>query len=143
MGVWLCIVILVYFVDLFFPYTSRWTELWSATKGTWNLQKCQNIPENNLSSHWTYKETKKIMIGPTFLMSSRLDGFWHQFKQCVVPENIQTPTMEGISVRPPTSLDFPFLKETDDLPPTPPEFPQVWQRPPTPLEKLIFTKKDY
>ena len=45
---------------------------------------------------------------------------------CVVPENIQTPTTEGISVRtpPPTSLDFPFLRGTDD-PPTPSEIPQV------------------
>ena len=57
---------------------------------------------------------------------------------CVVPENIQTPTTEGISFRtPPTPLDFPFLQGTDGSP-TPPEFPQVRQRPPNPSGKVHF-----
>ena len=40
-------------------------------------------------------------------------------------------------------MNFPFLQGTDRLP-TPPEFPQECDKdPPTPLEKFIFTKKDY
>ena len=49
-------------------------------------------------------------------------------RDCVVPENIRTPTTEGISLRtpPPTSVDFPFLQGNDDPPPpTVPDCPQV------------------
>ena len=43
---------------------------------------------------------------------------------CVVPENIQTPTTEGISLRtPPPPWIFHFAGNW--WPPTPPEFPQV------------------
>ena len=56
---------------------------------------------------------------------------------CVVPENIQTPPRRKSHLGSPTPLDFPFLQETDD-PPTRPEFPQVWQRPPNPSGKVHF-----
>ena len=43
------------------------------------------------------------------------------YKECVVPENIQIPTTEGISLRTPlpttTTLDLPFLRGNDDPPP--------------------------
>ena len=54
------------------------------------------------------------------------------------------PTTEGISFRtpPPTTQDFPFLQGTDD-PPPPRNFHKCDKDPPTPLEKFIFTKKDY
>ena len=63
---------------------------------------------------------------------------------CVVPENIQTPTTEGISLwtPPPTSMDFPFLQGTDGPPPLR-NFHKYDKDLPTPLEKFIFTKKDY
>ena len=57
-------------------------------------------------------------------------------QHCVIPENIQTPTTEGISLKTPPP-DFPFLRGTDG-PPTPPEFPQVWQRPPNSSGKDHF-----
>ena len=46
-----------------------------------------------------------------------------KIRNCVVPENIQTPTTEGISNRTPPPLQiFHFHKETLTLP-TPLEFP--------------------
>ena len=42
---------------------------------------------------------------------------------CVVPENIHTPTTEGISLRTPSSPDFPFF-EVSYNPAIPPDFPQ-------------------
>ena len=57
---------------------------------------------------------------------------WH----CVVPENIHTPTTEGISLRtPPPSLDFPFF-EVSYKPPIPPDFPQFVKQPPNPSGKF-------
>ena len=53
-----------------------------------------------------------------------------QFK-CVVPENIQTPTMEGTLLRTPHLPGFSiFAGNWWTPPPTPLEFPQVRQRPP-------------
>ena len=66
-----------------------------------------------------------------------------KMSQCVVPENIQTPTTEGISLRTPAPpWIFHFCRELM----TPHPFgisPSVTKTPPTPLEKFIFTKKDY
>lgn len=31
--------------------------------------------------------------------------------KCIVPENIDTPIMGGISCKPPSSLEFPFLTQ--------------------------------
>ena len=62
---------------------------------------------------------------------------------CVGPENIQTPTTEGISLRttPPPWI-FHFCREL--MAPHPSGIStSVTKTPPTPLEKFIFTKKDY
>ena len=57
--------------------------------------------------------------------------------ECVVPENIQAPTTEGISLRtPPPPWIFHFCREL--MTPNPPEFPQVLQRPPNPSGKVHF-----
>jgi len=58
------------------------------------------------------------------------------FAYCVVPENIHTPTTEGISLRTPSSPDFPFF-EVSYNPPIPPYFPQFVKHPPTPLENFV------
>ena len=51
---------------------------------------------------------------------------------CVVPENIHTPTTEGISYRtPPPLSDFPFWGSSGS-PPTPLEFPKNFLPPPIP-----------
>ena len=60
------------------------------------------------------------------------------YKECVVPENIQTPTTEGISLRTPpppttTTLDLPFLRGNDDPPPLR-NFHKCNKDPPAPLE---------
>jgi len=62
---------------------------------------------------------------------------------CVVPENIHTPTTEGISRKspPPASLEFPFFEHKSTPPPTPLEFPQVLCRPPIPSEKIVLARK--
>ena len=70
------------------------------------------------------------------------DSLIRYLTKCVAPGNIQTPTTEGISLRTPTSLDFPFLMGTDTPPPLR-NFHKYDKDPPTPLEKFIFTKKDY
>jgi len=63
--------------------------------------------------------------------------------KCVVPENIHTPTMEGILCKPPPLL-LPgisiFFEHKNDLP-TPPEFPQVVCAPPYFLEENSFGKR--
>ena len=63
--------------------------------------------------------------------------------ECVVPENIQTPTAEGISLRtPPPPWIFHFCREL--MTPHPLGIStSVTKTPPTPLEKFIFTKKDH
>ena len=62
-------------------------------------------------------------------------------QHCVVAENIQTPTMERISLRiPPTSLDFPFLLGTDG-PPPPSGISSSMTKTPQPLWKSSFSKK--
>jgi len=54
----------------------------------------------------------------------------------VVPENIHTPTMEGISLRTPSSPDFPFF-EVSYNPPIPPDFSQFDKHPlPSPSGKF-------
>ena len=64
-------------------------------------------------------------------------NFVTEFFNCVVPENIQTPTTEGISLRTPLPpWIFHFCRE-------PMNFHKCDKDPPTPLEKFIFTKKDY
>ena len=64
-------------------------------------------------------------------------------QQCVVPENIQTPTTEGISLRTPLPpWIFHFCRELMAPPPLR-NFHKCDKDPPTPLEKFIFTKKDY
>ena len=59
------------------------------------------------------------------------------YKECVVPENIQTPTTGGISLRtpppPPPPWTFPFLQGTDDPPPLR-NFHKGNKDPPTPLD---------
>ena len=92
-------------------------------------------------------------MGITFKLSSEIWNVKRGRKanitlQCVVPENIQTPTMEGISLKthplPPTSLDFPFLQGTYATPPPSPppsEFPQVRQRPLNPSGKVHFLEE--
>ena len=63
--------------------------------------------------------------------------------ECVVPENIQTPTTEGISLsNPPPPWIFHFGRELMTPPPLQ-NFHKYDKDPPTPLEKFIFTKKDY
>jgi len=47
----------------------------------------------------------------------------------VVPENIHTPTTEGISLRTPSSPDFPFFEVSYNAP-IPPDFPQFVKHPP-------------
>ena len=55
---------------------------------------------------------------------------------CVVSENIHTPTTEGISVRTPSSPDFPFF-EVRYNPPIPLDFPQFDKHSPTLLENFV------
>ena len=63
--------------------------------------------------------------------------------KCVVPENIQTPTTEGISLStPPPPWIFHFGSELMTPPPLQ-NFHKYEKDPPAPLEKFIFTKKDY
>ena len=79
------------------------------------------------------------------------EGFLFEFiagQKCEVPENAQTPTIEGISLwtlR--TSWIFHFCREL--MPPPPPSpthtplqnFLKYDKDPSTPLEKFFFTKK--
>ena len=58
--------------------------------------------------------------------------------ECVVPENIHTPTTEGISHKvPPPPRDFHFL--TTKIPPPPPlrNFHYHFVHPPYPLDKIV------
>ena len=85
------------------------------------------------------------------MLSSRVNDHYvcsltkHQCKifDCVVPENIQTPTTEEISLRtPPPPWIFHFCRELMAPPPLR-NFHKCDKDPPTPLEKFIFMKKDY
>ena len=74
--------------------------------------------------------------------STNNDNACAKWMYCVVPENIQAPTTEGISIRtppPPPPWIFHFCKEL--MTPTPSEFPQVRQRPPNPSGKVHFHKE--
>ena len=65
-------------------------------------------------------------------------GSLRTFSYCVFPENIQTPTTEGISNRtpPPTPSDFPFAQ--GNVNPSPHlEFPEKYHPPPTPSGKFF------
>ena len=49
----------------------------------------------------------------------------HIYSNCVVPENIHTPTTEdSLICTPPTPQDFLFQGIFDDPPPSPQEFPE-------------------
>ena len=66
------------------------------------------------------------------------------YMYCVVPENIHTPTTEGISHRtPPPRRIFHFrgIFLTPPPPPTPSEIPQIQNTPPPPSGKVLFSKK--
>ena len=64
-------------------------------------------------------------------------AFFYLFLKCVVPENIHTPTTEGI---PPTPQDFPFSRYF--LTPPPPPFGNSLntEHTPTPLWKSFISK---
>ena len=59
-----------------------------------------------------------------------------QKPKCVIPENIHTPPTEGISLRTPSSPDFPFFEVSYNPPPHPSGFSTVCQTPPNPSGKF-------
>ena len=63
------------------------------------------------------------------------------FLQCVVPENIHTPTTEGISRKvPPPPRNFHFLT-TKITPPSLRNFHYHFVHPPYPLDKIVLARK--
>ena len=60
---------------------------------------------------------------------------------CVVPENIHTPTTEGISVRPPHFSGISIFKKKYTPPPPPlRNFQKRYVHSPAPLEKVILKR---
>ena len=62
------------------------------------------------------------------------------FLHCVVPENIHTPTMEGISRKTPSTPEFSFFDHKNNPPPLR-YFHEYFEHPPYPLEKIVLARK--
>ena len=92
------------------------------------LYVCIHVHNNTKLYAWFKKKVKAKLI--PWRTSHGLN--------CVVPENIQTPTTEGISLRTPHLPRFSIIFAGIWWPPTPSEFPQVWQSPPNPYGKVHF-----
>ena len=81
------------------------------------------------------------MFKPGLKVSIRPQGFI--VLECMFPENIHTPTTEGISDKTPTtSLEFPFFKRKINPPPLR-NFQKHFADPPAPLKNLIWKRNNY
>ena len=71
-------------------------------------------------------------------------GTIRNLSECVVPENIHTPTTEGISreTPPPSTPEFPFFDHKNTPPPHPSGISMsILNTPPYPLEKIVLARK--
>ena len=89
-------------------------------------QNCICLGTGNKNSQTVQNECAINLPGKCLIPSVHV-AFFYLFLKCVVPENIHTPTTEGISHRTPPSLqDFPFSR--------------YFLTPPPPSGKVLFQK---